>query len=114
VGSAVTANLRKGDRVAAFTHACNSLELDDGAFGDYALVKGNIAIKLPDSMTSEEGSTLGVAVATIGFGLYQKLVLALPELPQKQQDWILVYGGSTAMGTFAIQMAKLQVAFREV
>ena len=107
VGTEVTADVRKGDRVAAFAHACNSIEPEDGAFCDYALVKGDVAIKLPDSMSFEEGATLGVAVATIGLALYQKMDLVLPDQPSNKADWVFVHGGSTAMGTFAIQMAKM-------
>ncbi|PVH99799.1 putative zinc-binding oxidoreductase ToxD [Periconia macrospinosa] len=107
VGSGVKAPLKIGDHIAAFAHGCNSLKLEDGAFGDYAVVKGDVAIKLPDLMGFKEGSTLGVAVATIGLGLYQKLGLALPDQPTKKLDWCFIHGGSTAMGTLAIQMAKL-------
>ncbi|KAF2871289.1 putative zinc-binding oxidoreductase ToxD [Massariosphaeria phaeospora] len=107
VGAGVTAQLKKGDHVAAFAHACNSLEPEDGAFADYAVVKGDVAIKLPDSMSFEEGATLGVAVATIGLGLYQKLGLALPDQPTNELHWVFIHGGATAMGTFAVQMAKI-------
>ena len=107
VGSEVEAPLKIGDHVAGFPHACNCLALDDGAFGDYALVKVDVAIKPPDSLSFEEGATLGVAVATIGLGLYQKFDLALPDQPTEEPEWIFIHGGSTAMGTFAIQLAKL-------
>jgi NADPH:quinone reductase-like Zn-dependent oxidoreductase len=58
-------------------------------------------------MSFEEGSTLGVAACTIALGLYQKLQLALPDAPTSSPEWILVNAGSSAMGTFAIQMLKL-------
>lgn len=99
--------MKKGDHVAAFAHACNSLEPEDGAFGDYALVKGDVALKLPDSLSFEQGATLGVATATIGLALFQKLGLALPDQPTENSEWVYIHGGSTAMGTFAIQMAKM-------
>ncbi|KAG9200846.1 hypothetical protein G6514_006554 [Epicoccum nigrum] len=85
VGPDVKAHLKKGDHIAGFSHACNFLEPEDGAFGDYALVKGDVAIKLPDSLSFEEVATLGVAVATIGLGLYQKLGLTLPDQPTEEQ-----------------------------
>ena len=99
--------MKIGDHVAGFPHACNCLAPEDGAFGDYALVKGDVAIKLPGPLSFEEGATLGVAVATIGLGLYQKFDLALPDQPTEEPEWIFIHGGSTAMGTFAIQLAKL-------
>jgi NADPH:quinone reductase-like Zn-dependent oxidoreductase len=38
--------------------------------------------------------------------LYQKLALPFPG-EGKSDEWILIYGGSTATGSLAIQYAKL-------
>lgn len=65
---------------------------------------------ISDYMSFEEAATLGCGVVTIAQGLYQKLGLALPEVDdgnQKSGKWILIYGGSSATGTLAIQFAKL-------
>ncbi|KAK9772518.1 putative zinc-binding oxidoreductase ToxD [Seiridium cardinale] len=107
VGSGVTKAVKKGDRVAAFVRGSNPLHLDDGAFGEYAVAKGDLVIKVPDSMSFEQGATLGVAVATIALGLYDKLGIAWPDQPTKDPEWVFVNAGSTAMGTSAIQLAKL-------
>lgn len=58
-------------------------------------------------MSWEEGATLGVAITTVGQGMYQSLGLALPSEPVSDKTPLLVYGGSTATGSIAIQFGKL-------
>lgn len=67
---------------------------------------------IPDNVSWEAAATVGVAIGTVGMGLYQITGLKLPtEAPQigDGSDPVLVYGGSTATGTIAIQFAKLSV-----
>ena len=72
---------------------------------------GIIATK-PESVTFEEAATLGVGISTVGQSLYMTLQLPLPgEKPLEDSPFILIYGGSTATGTLAIQYAKLYDAF---
>jgi len=64
--------------------------------------------KIPENMTFEETATLGVGLSTIGQTLYMTLKLPLPgEKPVEDKTYILIYGGSSATGTLAIQFAKL-------
>jgi len=109
VGSAVTQPFKPGDRVFGITHSCHTTQPEDGAFGEYLVAKGDITLKIPDGMGFEEAASLGVQVYTVGQGLYQSLQLPWPTQPLKPEEKIpiLIYGGSTAMGTLAIQMAKL-------
>ncbi|CAK4001977.1 related to zinc-binding oxidoreductase [Lecanosticta acicola] len=97
---------KKGDRIAAFVHGGNVTQPDDGAFAEYCLVKADVALKVPDAMSDEDAATLGVAVATCGQALYQALELPLPG-GEPYDGFLLVYGGSTASGTLAIQYARL-------
>ncbi|KAL4900077.1 hypothetical protein BDW74DRAFT_188653 [Aspergillus multicolor] len=107
VGPAVKKEWKKGDRVAGFVHGCNAVQPEDGAFAQYIVAKGDIQIRIPDNLSFEEAATLGVGIMTVGQGLYQSLGLSLPEAPSKDGEPILIYGGSTATGTLAIQFAKL-------
>lgn len=68
----------------------------------YCVAKGDIQYKIPDNTTDEEAATLGVGINTVGQGLYQSLELPLPG-SGKAGIWLLVYGGSTATGSLAIQ-----------
>ncbi|EAQ88415.1 hypothetical protein CHGG_05034 [Chaetomium globosum CBS 148.51] len=112
VGPKVNKPFAKGDRICGIAHGANSLRLDSGAFGDYIIVKGDLQIKIPDNLSNEEAATLGVAISTVGQGLYQALQLPLPGTPEAASPSnppteILIYGGSTATGLVGIQFAKL-------
>ncbi|KAF4929956.1 Protein TOXD [Colletotrichum viniferum] len=107
VGSGVTKDFKKGDRICGPVNGSNALREIDGAFAKYIAVKGDLQIKTPDKITDEEAATLGIAVTTVGQGLYQTLKLPLPSSPAKEPKTILIYGGSTAMGISGIQYAKL-------
>lgn len=107
IGPAVTKSFKKGDRVAGFVHGSNVVQPEDGAFGEYLVAKGDILCKLPDWVSWEEASTIGVGVSTVGQGLYQSLELPWPDQPAKESFPLLVYGASTATGALAVQFAKL-------
>lgn len=107
VGKAVTKPFKKGDRVAGFSHGANTIQHQDGSFAEYIVAKGDVQIVIPDSLSFEEAATLGVGIATVGQSLYQGLQLALPRTPLSNPVPLLIYGGSTATGTLAIQFAKL-------
>lgn len=107
VGKAVKKPFKKGDRICGFAHGCNAVQHEDGSFAEYIVVKGDVQFRVPEYMSFQEAATLGVGVNTVAQGLYQSLQLALPTEPVKDQTPILIYGGSTATGTLAIQFAKL-------
>ncbi|EOD50718.1 putative zinc-binding oxidoreductase protein [Neofusicoccum parvum UCRNP2] len=100
-------HLRVGDKIAGLTHGANALNRTDGAFAEHIVVKAALCSKVPDSMTMEEAATLGAGVTTVAQGLYQTLRLPWPTAPTPDPFPVLVYGGSTATGTLAIQFAKL-------
>jgi NADPH:quinone reductase-like Zn-dependent oxidoreductase len=107
VGTGYTKHWKKGDRICGFVHGGNKLQLEDGAFAEKIVVKADIQFKIPDSMSFEDASTLGVALVTVGQGFYQVMSLNSPTEPALSGEPILIYGGSSAMGTMGIQFAKL-------
>jgi NADPH:quinone reductase-like Zn-dependent oxidoreductase len=66
-----------------------------------------LIIQIPDGMPDEDACTLGVGITTVGQGLYQSLGLPLPGSRARANFPILIYGGSTATGSLAIQYARL-------
>lgn len=108
VGPEVTKSFKPGDRIAGTTHGANYSQPEDGCFSEYAMVKGDLMVKIPDSLSFEAASTFPLGVSTVGQGLYQKaLKLNLPTDPIKDSTPVLIYGGSSATGSLAIQYAKL-------
>ncbi|KAK3684373.1 hypothetical protein LTR37_020349 [Vermiconidia calcicola] len=108
LGPEVTKNLKPGDRVAGTAHGANFSQPEDGVFAEYAMVKGDLLVKLPDSLSFEQAATFPLGVSTVGQGLFQKaLKLNLPTEPVKDSVPVLIYGGSSATGSLAIQYAKL-------
>lgn len=62
-------------------------------------------------MSSEDAATLGAGIITVGQTLYQSLGLPLPgDGFEKYNGFLLIYGGSTATGTLAIQYGILSDA----
>nr|P54006.1 RecName: Full=Trans-enoyl reductase TOXD; AltName: Full=TOX2 HC-toxin biosynthesis cluster protein TOXD [Bipolaris zeicola]CAA63129.1 toxD [Bipolaris zeicola] len=107
VGRSVKKPFKKGDRVCGFAHGGNAVFSDDGTFAEVITVKGDIQAWIPENLSFQEAATLGVGIKTVGQGLYQSLKLSWPTTPIEHAVPILIYGGSTATGTLAIQLAKL-------
>lgn len=106
VGSVVKKPFKKGDRICGMAHGSNAVQHEDGTFAEYIVVKGDVQLAVPENLSFQEAATLGVGVFTVAQGLYQSLGLALPTKPIADKTPILIYGGSTATGTLAIQFAK--------
>lgn len=73
------------------------------------MVKDGHVAKIPNGMSFEDAATLGTGVTIIGQTLYMTMKLPLPSQPTKLPIPTLIYGGSSATGTLAIQYAKLFV-----
>lgn len=111
VGSDVNHPFSPGDRICGCAHGANQDEPYDGVFAEYAMVKGDVQMKVPDSLSFEQAATFPLGVATVAQGLYQKaLKLNLPTDPTKGGEWVLIYGGSSATGALGVQFAKLYVS----
>ncbi|KAI4115029.1 MAG: hypothetical protein LQ345_004294 [Seirophora villosa] len=80
---------------------------EDGAYAEFAMVKDGHLAKIPEGMGFEETASMGAGVTTVGQALYHDLKLPWPTEPAKTPFPILIYGGSTATGSLAIQYAKL-------
>jgi NADPH:quinone reductase-like Zn-dependent oxidoreductase len=101
--------LRVGDRVCGLVFGANAGRREVGAFCEYVAAEATFLLRIPIHMAFEQAAGLGVAVATVGMALYQSLELPWPAARRKgaKGSFALVYGGSTACGTMAIQALKL-------
>ena len=112
IGANVKRPWKKGDRVFGLTHGSNTGKPETGAFGEFVVAKGDVVLKCPEWMGFEEAATMPVGVMTNVMGLWKELGLPLPGSEEAKAAWegkkqILIYGGSTATGMHAIQIAKL-------
>ncbi|KAJ5545914.1 chaperonin 10-like protein [Penicillium frequentans] len=106
IGKGVT-RFTKGDHICGVVHGGNALQLEDGAFAEYIVVKENLQIHMPKHLSFQQAATLGVGITTVGLSLYHNLKLELPTDTIVHPVSILIYGGSSATGSLAIQFAKL-------
>lgn len=109
VGSGVT-RFRVGDRVLG--HALGTEKLHNaaaqGAFQTYTVLLDHMAAPIPDNLSCEQAAVLPLGLSTAACGLFQKDLLGL-RLPvggnAPAGETVLVWGGSTSVGSNAIQLA---------
>jgi NADPH:quinone reductase-like Zn-dependent oxidoreductase len=107
VGSAVT-RLKKGDRVLAMAIGVAINKPSRAAFQEYVVVESVLAALIPDTMSYGKASIFPTCLSTAACGLFQDDFLALqyPSItPQPTGKTILIWGGASAVGCNAIQLA---------
>lgn len=110
VGSNVTRDIYPGDRVCGSADGMNRDRPSGGAFAEYVTLHSQLALKIPDSMSFEEASALGTAIASGVMALFWSLKIpASLTSPPEERFHVLVYGGSSSTGTMAIQLIKAYV-----
>lgn len=101
-------NIKIGDRVCGAVMGMNPFEPSVGAFASYVGAHANGLLRLPPSMSFASGAALGTSFMTAGLALFKSLALpGDPLRPSSRPMPVLVYGGSTATGTAAIQLLAL-------
>ncbi|KAI0975798.1 GroES-like protein [Xylaria arbuscula] len=107
VGDAVGSRFQVGDRVCAPTLPMDPLAPRAGAFANYVVLTADFALKIPNGMSFERAASLGTGLATAGYALFRSLrIPGHPDTPATSPAVVLVWGGSTATGTLAIQMIR--------
>ncbi|KAF1949748.1 alcohol dehydrogenase GroES-like domain-containing protein [Byssothecium circinans] len=105
IGADVT-NVQIGDRVCGAQNELFKASPERGAFANYNVTRGRMWMKIPDAWSYEAAASLPVGLCTAGLAL-KLLGLPLPDQPEEKGKHVLVYGGSTATATIAIQLLKL-------
>ena len=109
VSSGVT-GIKAGDRVATKRTGARRGN-DFGAFQRYALAQGDAVTKIPDGVDTDTASAVMLNLATALGAHALVLGLELPPLsssqtPAPKNQKLLIYGGSSSVGQFAIQLAS--------
>lgn len=110
VGTSVS-RFEVGDRVLGLALGIDKLanRASEGAFQHYVILRQEAAAAIPDEMSFEQGAVLPLAVATAACGLFlgDQLGLSMPSAaaPEPTGKTVLIWGGSTSVGSAAIQLA---------
>jgi len=100
-------HFKLGDRIAAGCHG--GYYTDNGGFSEYVRMVTDLAWKIPDNMSYEQAATVSAGVYSAVMCMTHPKRLAMTEWPDKvsNEQWFLVYSGSTGVGHYAIQLAHL-------
>ncbi|KAK4693824.1 hypothetical protein P7C71_g3642, partial [Lecanoromycetidae sp. Uapishka_2] len=106
VGAKVS-DLEVGDRVAAM----HKMLAAGGAYAEYAVAPASTTLRLPERVSFEEAATIPLVLLTAAVTLYRRQKLPEPwslgsgDVPPTPTP-LIVYGASSALGCFAIKLAK--------
>jgi NADPH:quinone reductase len=101
--------LKVGERVAGF----HEMDTPNGTYAEYAICPAQTIFRIPDSMSDEEAATFPLAIYTAAVGLYRNLDIPAPwtrsdgHAPRGGKVALIVNGGASSVGAFAIKLAKL-------
>jgi NADPH:quinone reductase-like Zn-dependent oxidoreductase len=109
IGSRVT-RLAVGDRVLGYAAGSDKQRnrAAEGGFQDYAVLLAHMAAPIPDAMRFEDAAVLPLGLSTAACGLFQRDFLAMnapSAAAARTGKTLLVWGGSTSVGSNAIQLA---------
>lgn len=96
-----TTRFREGDRVCAL--------LAGGGYATEAVVHEELALPVPDAVDLVEAAALPEALATVWSNLFMSGI-PIAGAGLKAGETLLVHGGSSGIGTTAIQLARLSGA----
>ncbi|KAF2010909.1 putative ToxD-like zinc binding oxidoreductase [Aaosphaeria arxii CBS 175.79] len=109
IGEAALGRWKVNDRVAGFVQG--GIDEGRGSFAEYIKVEADLIWKIPDTISDEAASTYGISAATAMQALHLHLDVPWPDENGNQQSpagtSIFIYAGSSSVGLFAIQMAKM-------
>jgi NADPH:quinone reductase-like Zn-dependent oxidoreductase len=89
-------NIAVGDRVYLSSFAAKR---NTGTYAEKLVIDAESVFPLPEKMTFNEGAALGIPAFTAYQALFQKAKIRAGES-------VLIHGGSGAVGSMAVQMAK--------
>lgn len=108
VGPNVQKSWSRGDRICGWVLGNNILRKNEGSFAEYVVATSDLCVRIPDNMRDEEAAACPAGIATAGYGIFLTHGLNMPgEGEGGKGEPFMIYGGTTATATIAIQFAKL-------
>ena len=106
---------RNGQRVAGFVQGTspdpNDAEKSRGAFAEFLTIESSLVFEIPESVSDQEASVVPLPFATASQAMYQRLNLPEPSKPAKSSFPLLISGGTSSVGKYAIQLGKMSGCF---
>lgn len=104
VGSGVK-HFKEGDPVWTSTYY---KDVRAGCFQEYVVVPSHTVLPIPSTVPFEAAACLGVAALTASMTLWKWLGVPIPwsTTDDAEEQWLLIWGGSTVTGQFATQIAN--------
>ncbi|CAD6588254.1 MAG: hypothetical protein CYPHOPRED_004324 [Cyphobasidiales sp. Tagirdzhanova-0007] len=105
-GSAVPADL-KGQLRSGFVRG--GTRKDNGAFAEYVRTPWDITFEVPMNITPQQAASAPIPLFTVCQAFYLRLGFPRPGEDNNSLEgkWIVIWSGSTSVGQYAIQLAKL-------
>ncbi|KAH6963259.1 chaperonin 10-like protein [Fusarium avenaceum] len=97
--------LEVGDKIAALVWGGEIKGL--GAYSTLCIADERIAFKIPETVGHPEACTIPLAINTAYLALFSETALGLPRNNSESGTPLLIWGGSSIVGYFAIQLAKM-------
>ena len=91
------ARFRQGDQVCALVNG--------GGYAEYAIAPEDTTLPVPEGLTLVEAAALPETVFTVWHNVFERAAL-------KPGEWLLVHGGTSGIGTTAIQIGSRPYASR--
>ncbi|PYH42433.1 zinc-binding alcohol dehydrogenase family protein [Aspergillus saccharolyticus JOP 1030-1] len=100
-----------GDAVFGACQGANAIDPESGSFAQYVRSDPELLFKKPEYMGWENAAAFGASgIATIALSLFWEGGMGLagsPDEPAEEPEQVLVYAGSTSVGTLAIQLLRI-------
>ena len=95
--------VRVGDRIAGFIWGGGG-QHGTGAYATHTVADEQICFRVPEEISSEAASTLPLALTTAWLALLSTHSLSMDR--KKADSRILIWGGASSVGQYAIQLAR--------